>query len=139
MRSMNNPYRGTRMETIDNEDKSSKPWQFQPGNKASPGRPKGARSRLQENFLAALADDFAEYGVQAIQTMRAEKPSEYIKTVASLMPKQLELDRPLQDLTDDDLAIGIHALQAYITANGLSEGTGAATVLEQAASVSSLH
>ena len=127
------------METIDNEDKSSKPWKFQPGNKASPGRPKGARSRLQENFLAALADDFAEYGVQAIQTMRAEKPSEYIKTVASLMPKQLELDRPLQDLTDDDLAIGIHALQAYITANGLSEGTGAATVLEQAASVSSLH
>lgn len=114
------------------------PWaKGQSGNPA--GRPKGARSRLQENFLAALADDFAEHGVQAIQTMRAEKPSDYIKTVASLMPKQLELDRPLQDLTDDDLAIGIHALQAYITANGLSEGTGAAAVLEQASAVSSLH
>ena len=127
------------METIDNDEKSSKPWQFKPGNSASPGRPKGARSRLQENFLAALADDFTENGVQAIQTMREEKPAEYIKVVASLMPKQLEIERPLEGLTDDDLAIGIHALQAYIAANGLSEGTGAATVLEQAASVSSLH
>lgn len=129
------------METDKTDSEPSKPWQFQTGKpSANPaGRPKGARSRLQENFLAALADDFADHGVEAIQTMRLEKPSEYIKTVASLMPKQLELDRPLQDLTDDDLAIGIHALQAYITANGLSEGTGAATVLEQAASVSSLH
>lgn len=127
------------MDTIDNGDKSSKPWQFQPGNKASPGRPKGARSRLQESFLAALADDFTEHGVAAIQAMRTEKPGDYIKTVASLMPKQLELDRPLQDLTDDDLAIGIHALQAYIAANGLSEGTGAKAVMDEAAAVSSLH
>lgn len=113
---------------------------FKPGVSGNPaGRPKGARSRLQESFLTALAEDFTEHGVAAIQAMRQDKPGDYIKTVASLMPKQLELDRPLQDLTDDDLAIGIHALQAYIAANGLSEGAGAKAVLDEAASLSPLH
>ena len=67
----------------------SKPWQFKPGNNANPsGRPKGSRSKLQENFLKALSDDFDEGGIAAIQTMRLERPSDYVRAIASLMPKQ---------------------------------------------------
>ncbi|MGA4923232.1 DUF5681 domain-containing protein, partial [Bacillus subtilis] len=63
------------MEPENTGPKQADTW-FKPGQSGNPaGRPKGARSRLQENFLAALADDFADHGVDAIQTMRLEKPS----------------------------------------------------------------
>jgi hypothetical protein len=64
------------------------PWQ--PGQSGNPaGRPKGARSKLSEAFFEALAADFAEHGVLALQTMRAERPQEYIKAIVALQSKEL--------------------------------------------------
>jgi Family of unknown function (DUF5681) len=53
------------------------------------GRPKGAKNRLQSDFLHALAEDFREHGLEAIRIMRIERPAEYVKVVASLMPNEL--------------------------------------------------
>jgi hypothetical protein len=39
--------------------------------------------------LHALAEDFREHGVEAIRIMRIERPAEYVKVVASLMPNEL--------------------------------------------------
>ena len=89
------------------------PWEKgKSGNPA--GRVKGSRSKLQENFLKALSDDFEANGIEAIQTMRQEKPADYVRTIASLMPKQLEIERPLQDMTDDELSDSIEALRRFI-------------------------
>ena len=64
------------------------PWQ--PGQSGNPaGRPKGARSKLSEDFFKALADDFATHGIAAIQTMRTERPGDYAKMVASLQSKEI--------------------------------------------------
>jgi hypothetical protein len=64
------------------------PWK--PGQSGNPkGRPKGARSKLSEAFFEALAADFAEHGVAALETMRAEKPQEYIRAIASLQSKEI--------------------------------------------------
>lgn len=64
---------------------------FKAGNSANPaGRPKGSRNKLSESFISALFDDFEEHGVQAIQAMRTEKPNEYVKVVASLIPAQFQ-------------------------------------------------
>lgn len=67
------------------------PWQ--PGQSGNPaGRPKGARAKLAEDFCQALLQDFTENGIFAIQTMRAEKPNEYAKMIASIMPKEGDLN-----------------------------------------------
>lgn len=57
------------------------------GNPA--GRPKGARSILQEQFFKALQKDFEENGEVVLQIMRAEKPNEYARMVAGLMSKEV--------------------------------------------------
>jgi hypothetical protein len=64
------------------------PWQ--PGQSGNPaGRPKGARSKLSEDFFKALADDFAEFGAQSIISMRTERPGDYAKMIAALQSKEL--------------------------------------------------
>jgi len=75
--------------------------QFKPGN---PGRPKGSRNKLGEAFLEAMHDDFSEHGADVIATVRREKPDQYLKVVASILPQQLNVTvQPFEDMTDDQL------------------------------------
>jgi hypothetical protein len=69
-------------------DKPRLPHQFQPGNAGGPGRPKGARHKLKELFLTALANDFEAHGIEAINRAREEKPDTYLKVIASILPKE---------------------------------------------------
>ncbi len=94
---------------------------FKPGN---PGRPKGARNKLAEAFTQALHDDFMEHGEVAIQTVRAEKPDQYLKVIASLVPKDVNLNvNNLDELSDAELAERIQSLAAQL-APFLAGGTG---------------
>jgi hypothetical protein len=113
---------------------------FGAGNNANPtGRPKGSRQKLQTSFLDSLAADFDENGVQAICEMREKDPSGYVKTVASLMPKQLEIERPLQGLSDDELVGAIDALRSYVAAQQVGAGDGGAGVGKPAGVVQAVH
>ena len=82
------------------------------GNPA--GRPKSTRHKLGETFLQALLKDFEEavaedetLGQRAIKSMRAERPNEYAKMIASILPKEIEgnlnatLGEALDSLGDD--------------------------------------
>lgn len=66
------------------------------------GRPKGSRNKLGEAFISALHDDFAEHGVAAIQAVRTERPHEYLKVVASILPKELKISSE-SELSDEQL------------------------------------
>src|SRR5262245_32343680 len=76
---------------------------FLPGQ--SPGRPKGARNRLQSSVLHALAEDFAEHGAAAIKVCRIEEPARYVQIVASLMPRELEIEHQTATSDLDDLQL----------------------------------
>lgn len=71
---------------------SDKSHLFQPGNPGGPGRPKGARNKLGEDFVRALQQDFKENGLEAVEKVRQEQPAQYLKVIASILPKDINLD-----------------------------------------------
>lgn len=78
---------------------------WQPGQSGNPaGRPKGSRHKLGEDFLKALLADFDENGIQAIKDMRDKNPADYVKVVASILPKEIEAGERTLDMLGELLA-----------------------------------
>jgi hypothetical protein len=77
---------------------------FEKGRPKSGGRAKGARNKLSVSFLEAFAADFEAHGAEVIRIVRMEKPSEYLKTAAYLMPKEFEItETRLMEIPDHEL------------------------------------
>lgn len=97
------------------------------------GKPKNARNRVTVKFLEVLAEDFEKHGVSAIVAARKEDPVGYIRVVAGLLPKEFVIERPLEQLSDDELATLIDTLrQAIGPALGAGNGSGAEGEPQQA-------
>jgi hypothetical protein len=52
-----------------------------------PGRPKGSRNRLGEEFLSDLYADWVEHGASVIAEVRERNPAVYLRIVAGLVPQ----------------------------------------------------
>lgn len=99
--------------------------QFKPGN---PGRPKGARNKLGEEFLQDMLADWTENGKAVIEAVRADKPDQYLKVVASILPKEMNLRvNDFDDLTDDQLARQLAAIASQLARAGVAIGEGVGT------------
>ena len=61
--------------------------------------------------MNALAEDFAVHGKEAVRRCREEKPDVYLRIIASLMPNELEIKRPPDGLTDEELDAAIVLLR----------------------------
>src|SRR5262245_61141480 len=81
------------------------------------GRRKGSRDRIATALLDEIAKDFEQYGVEAVKITRLERPVEYLRICASLLPRELEVTthNSLRDLTDDELDIFVAQLRAERT------------------------
>jgi hypothetical protein len=78
----------------------------QRGGQKSPGsgRTRGVKNKLSHKFITALAEDFEEHGVGVIKICRVEKPHEYLKMIAGLMPREFEINNTyLTEVPDVDL------------------------------------
>ena len=94
----------------------------------SPGRPKGSRNKLGEAFLADMLADWEVHGRAVIETVRAEKPDQYLKVVAGVLPKEMNLRvNDFDDLTDDQLARQLASIATQLANAGFGIGEGAET------------
>jgi hypothetical protein len=111
------------------------PSWFAPGWRGG-GRPPGARNKITEIALATLTEHFAEHGKDAIDRVYRERPHHYLSVVASLLPRQLHVERssPFSDLTDSELdqleqllaAIRARTVQTIEQQNGAQRRPGRA-------------
>ena len=91
---------------------------FRPGQSGNPlGRPRGARDKLGSAFVQALADDFQVHGTKVIAKVRRDRPHDYLKIVASTIPKDAPeeplLSRSPDQFSDEELTA--------IIVNGLTD------------------
>lgn len=109
------------------------PHAWKPGVSPNPaGRPKGSRSKLSEAFLADLHDSWLTNGKVAIDRVVKERPHEFLKVVAGLLPKDINVKVDnLSEIDDAELAASLAALRslantcaAEIARAGASEAQG---------------
>jgi len=92
---------------------------FLPGCPKTGGRARGTRNKLNADFIAALSAAFEERGEEALRIMIDERPSEFIKVCASILPKEFEIsDSRLKELPDEQIDELLVVARRYLS-NGL--------------------
>jgi hypothetical protein len=99
---------------------------------------KGTPQRLTAQLLDALCADFDAHGADAIRSCREEQPQGYLRLIAGLLPKNIDInDNRLKDFSDEELDILIQLSNERVAeelaarervaprhdASGLEEGT----------------
>ena len=59
--------------------------------KGHPGRAKGSKNKITKAYLKALTADFMEHGQAVLERVRSESPDVYMRLVAQLTPKDLDI------------------------------------------------
>jgi hypothetical protein len=79
---------------------------FVTGNNGGPGRPRGSRNLLSEEFLTAVYQDWTKNGKAVLAKVRSNNPTGYLRVVASLVPRDIHVQSTTSDfdkLTDAQL------------------------------------
>jgi len=76
----------------DTEQRRDEGGRFLMGNVGGPGRPKGSRNKLAQDFIDKVYDDFQAHGAAAIVAMREQSPSKYCTLVAALIPQHFKVE-----------------------------------------------
>jgi hypothetical protein len=73
-------------------DRDARSGRFVTGCKPGPGRQPGSRNKLTESFIEDLKTVWQEHGATALQRCAIEEPAQFVRVVASLMPKTLDVN-----------------------------------------------
>lgn len=64
--------------------------------------------------MRAIQEDFAEHGRVAVETLRRTDPGSYLRVVASLLPKRVEVKSVVSEMTDAELDEKIRTLASRV-------------------------
>ena len=75
--------------------------------------PHGSRAKLGEAFVADLYADWQKHGPVTITKVRETRPADYLKLIASILPKDVNMNvSPFEHMTDAELEALIARLLA---------------------------
>ncbi len=112
---------------------------WKPGVSPNPGgKPAKSRNVLQGKFFRELAADFEKHGKTAIIEARENDPMGYVKMVAGLMPKEFEITKPLDEVTDEQLDAAAIAIRAILNAQSGGDGAGGSSEAQSTEVLSSV-
>jgi hypothetical protein len=78
---------------------------FYKGMTKTGGRQRGVRNKLSHTFLSDLLEEWSEHGKETLRIARVERPVEFAKMVAGLLPREfeLEINTTVTEISDDEL------------------------------------
>lgn len=93
---------------------------------AEDGRPEPAAEEEQEipegepsaGFLEELRANWARHGAQTIDKVRADRPHDYLRLIASALAKRSEEGSAVETLTDDEIADELQRILAALAVTG---------------------
>ena len=95
-----------------NEGRDLNTGQFLKGYRGGPGRHTGSKNKLGEKFIADLYQDWQEHGFDVLERARNEKPADYLKVIAMVLPKDIKVT--LETMSDEELAKKIDQLTSSL-------------------------
>ena len=79
--------------------KSSGSWK--PGQSGNPhGRPPGSKDAITKAFLDTMTTDFEKHGAATVARARERNPNEYLRVIASILPKDQNLRVQSDELSE---------------------------------------
>jgi len=84
------------------DQRDAKSGRFLTGSNGGPGRPRGSRNLLSEDFLRDLHKEWERSGNEPLARVARDFPHVFVKVVAGLLPRELhaELDMNLSVIAE---------------------------------------
>ncbi len=112
---------------------------FPAQNNANPGgKPVNLRNSLNARFLKVLSAEFDRVGKEAITIVAKTDPATFLRVIAALQPKEMEVKRSLDDITDEQLDAAAIAIRAILNAQNSGSREKSETRTEQAQELQTL-
>ena len=102
------------------------------------GNPHGNRHRtrhlLNQEFMQALLLHFRQHGKKAIEKVARNQPAVYVKILALLVPREMQIEQTnrIKQMTDEEIEQAIEAIQTMLAARA---GEAAKVIVGTAQSV----
>jgi hypothetical protein len=91
------------------------------------GRPLGARTKLSDAFLKDMLAAWEQCGTKAIETFVEERPHEFVKLVASILPRHFNVKvNEFDELTDEQLLRQVAIVREELARAGIDPISGGA-------------
>ena len=86
-----------------------------PGAALNPrGRPKGSKNALGQAFVDDLYQDWQVNGAAVIETVRTDKPDVYLKVIAQIIPRDIDVNVNVNEMTPEQIIARIRQLDKQL-------------------------